>query len=77
MSRKKNFFLNVRDFFSYVFLKYLPKGPNTPQTKYFTASAKEEAIQISLKILATDHSIESIIIQNPQDPESGAIELRA
>lgn len=75
-SRKKNFFLNFRDLLSFAFLRYLPKSPKPAPTKWTTAPSKEEAIKIGLEILATGQ-FESVVVQNPEHPEEGAMELTA
>lgn len=41
-----------------------------------TANSEEEAKSIACEMLASDHGFESVAIQNPQDPQRGAVEFR-
>ncbi len=40
-----------------------------------TATSEEEARKIAAEMLASERGFESVVIQNPQDPEKGAIEF--
>lgn len=40
-----------------------------------TASSREEAWEIAQEMLVSDHGFESVVVQDPQDPDSGAKEL--
>lgn len=73
--KRFGFYKNERNLDKLAFGFYLRKVDGFKVGLCRTASSKEEAMRIAGEMLVSEHGFESVSVQDPQDPESGAIQL--